>query len=212
VLPGKSPDPASKAAGRSGSADLVTANERAPDGQHELAPSERAIQATTRRKKGKLQTELAVTPQLAELATGTRDIDLGEMLISQTTGSTWVPSSDPDRHETWARGTVGALQGIEPADAIEGMIAAQMTATHNAAMECFRRAHLREQSFEGRQAALSQAGKLVRSFAMLVDSLNRHRGKGRQVVRVEHVTVEAGGQAIVGAIGGGEGGGKGNRG
>jgi hypothetical protein len=41
----------------------------------------------------------------------------------------------------------------------------------------------------------------------LFDALNRHRGKGQQVVRVEHVTVQAGGQAIVGAVtqgGGGE--------
>ena len=42
--------------------------------------------------------------------------------------------------------------------------------------------------------------KLVRSFAVLTDALNRHRGKGQQVVRVEHVTVQAGGQAIVGAV------------
>jgi hypothetical protein len=41
----------------------------------------------------------------------------------------------------------------------------------------------------------------------LTDALNRHRGKGsQQVVRVEHVTVQAGGQAIVGAVtqGGGD--------
>jgi hypothetical protein len=178
----------------------------------QLVSTNGEVRAKTRRKNSKLLTELAMTPQQAELATGTRDIDLGEILISQTTGSTWVPSSDPDRHETWAKGTIGALQGIEPRDAIEGMIAAQMTATHNAAMECFRRAHLREQTFEGRQAALSQAGKLVRSFTMLVDSLNRHRGKGRQVVRVEHVTVEAGAQAIVGNVMGGGGGATRNRG
>jgi hypothetical protein len=192
-------------------ADLVSSTGSAGD-DGQLTSTKREVRAKTRRKNGKLQTELAVTQEQAELATGTPDIDLSEMLISQTTGSTWVPSSDPDRHETWAKGTIGALQGIEPRDAIEGMIAAQMTATHNAAMECFRRAHLREQSFEGRQASLTQANKLVRSFTMLVDSLNRHRGKGRQVVRVEHVTVEAGAQAIVGNVSGGEGGATRNRG
>ena len=40
--------------------------------------------------------------------------------------------------------------------------------------------------------------------------LNRHRGKGQQVVRVEHVTVQAGGQAIVGAVTQGGGGHTGN--
>jgi hypothetical protein len=30
-------------------------------------------------------------------------------------------------------------------------------------------------------------GKLTRSFAALLDTLNRHRGKGQQKVTVEHV-------------------------
>jgi hypothetical protein len=58
---------------------------------------------------------------------------------------------------------------------------------------------LQEQSFEGRRN-LEFANKLVRSYATLVETLDKHRGKGQQVVRVEHVTVTAGGQAIVGAV------------
>ena len=54
---------------------------------------------------------------------------------------------------------------------------------------------------------MGAADKLVRSFAALLEALNRHRGKGQQVVRVEHVTVQAGGQAIVGAVTQGGGGG-----
>ena len=41
---------------------------------------------------------------------------------------------------------------------------------------------------------------MSRTYAALLEALNRHRGKGQQVVRVEHVTVQAGGQAIVGAV------------
>src|SRR5215208_4607540 len=90
------------------------------------------------------------------------------------------------------------------------MLAAQMIVVHDAALECFRRAHLPEQTFEGRQAALGQASKLVRSYAALLEALDRHRGKGQpQVVRVERVTVQAGGQAIVGAVSQGKGGGEG---
>ena len=80
------------------------------------------------------------------------------------------------------------------------MLATQMVATHEAAMECFRRAALAEQTFAGRELGLKYGEKLARSFAALTDALNRHRGKGQQVVRVEHVTVQAGGQAIVGAV------------
>src|SRR3954447_839531 len=47
---------------------------------------------------------------------------------------------------------------------------------------------------------LSQANKLSRTYAVLLDALNRHRGKGQQKVTVEHVHVHQGGQAIVGAV------------
>src|ERR687887_1087934 len=80
------------------------------------------------------------------------------------------------------------------------MLAAQLIAAHNAAMECYRRAMLREQTFEGRQQSLSQANKLSRASAALIEALNRHRGKGQQKVTVEHVHVHSGGQAVVGMV------------
>jgi hypothetical protein len=80
------------------------------------------------------------------------------------------------------------------------MIAAQLLAAHNAAMECYRRAMIGEQTFEGRRENLSQANKLSRTYAVLLDALNGHRGKGQQKVTVEHVHVHSGGQAVVGMI------------
>jgi len=101
-----------------------------------------------------------------------------------------------------------AMREIAPRDPLEGMLAAQLVATHAAALECYRRAAIPEQSFEGRQANLAQANRLVRSYATMLEALDRHRGKGQpQIVRVERVTVEAGGQAIVGAVGRDKGGG-----
>jgi hypothetical protein len=58
------------------------------------------------------------------------------------------------------------------------MIAAQLIACHKASMECYRRATLRDQPFEGWREQLNQANKLSRTYATLLDSLNRHRGKG----------------------------------
>jgi hypothetical protein len=95
---------------------------------------------------------------------------------------------------------VAALKETRPADPLEGMLAGQMIGLHAAAMECLRRAMLQEQSFEGREMNLNQANKLARSSAALLEALDKHRGKGQQTVRVEHVTVQAGGQAIVGAV------------
>src|SRR6266481_924569 len=52
-----------------------------------------------------------------------------------------------------------------------------------------------------RRENLNHAGKLSRTFATLLEALNRHRGKGQQNVVVEHVHVYKGGQAIVGNVG-----------
>lgn len=61
---------------------------------------------------------------------------------------------------------------------------------------------LGEQTLEGRRENLSQANKLSRTYATLVEALNRHRGKGgQQRVTVEHVHVHAGAQAVVGVVG-----------
>jgi hypothetical protein len=42
--------------------------------------------------------------------------------------------------------------------------------------------------------------KLARTFAAQVEALKRYRTRGQQRVTVEHVTVNAGGRAIVGAV------------
>ena len=95
---------------------------------------------------------------------------------------------------------IAGLIGIAPQDEIEGMIAAQLIAAHNATMECYRRAMIGEQTLEGRRENLNQANKLSRTYATLIEALNRHRGKGQQKVTVEHVDVHAGGQAVVGVV------------
>jgi hypothetical protein len=97
----------------------------------------------------------------------------------------------------------GTMLGLKPKDECEAVLIAQMIGCHNAAMECFRRAMLKEQSFQGCQLNLNYASKLSRAFALHMEALDKHRGKGQQTVRVEHVTVNAGGQAIVGNVQGG---------
>jgi hypothetical protein len=72
------------------------------------------------------------------------------------------------------------LPGIGPKDAIEEMVAAQMLACHDAAMDCFKNASRDGLSRALSQDYLNQGGKLSRTFAMLLDALNRHRGKGQQ--------------------------------
>jgi hypothetical protein len=123
-----------------------------------------------------------------------------DILALQTTDSLWLKNSNEQARDQQFRAVVAGLIGIRPNDELEGMIAAQLIAAHNAAMECYRRAMLGEQTFEGRRENLSQANKLSWTYAVLLEALNRHRGKGQQKVTVEHVHVHSGGQAIVGNI------------
>jgi len=122
------------------------------------------------------------------------------VLANQTFQTLWIKHSDEETRDQQFSATAQGLVGIGPRDELEGMIAAQLLAAHNAAMECYRRAMLGDQTFEGRRENLSQANKLSRTYSVLLDALNRHRGKGQQKVTVEHVHVHSGGQAIVGMV------------
>ncbi len=159
------------------------------------------------RKAGKATPEVLQVPlpearhgKLRKLG-GSTDDNFNNVLASQVSQALWLANSDKDECERQLQAAISAMLGVQSRDELEGMLGAQMIATHNAAMECFRRAMHREQSFEGRRQNLEFATKLTRSYTALLEALDRHRGKGQpQVVRVERVTVEAGGQAIVGAV------------
>jgi hypothetical protein len=131
---------------------------------------------------------------------GSQSDHWNNIIANQTMKSLWVKHSNETTLDGQRKATVSALVGIGPNDEIEGMIAAQLIAAHNASMECYRRAMLGEQTFEERRENLAQANKLSRTYATLLDALNRHRGKGQQKVTVEHVHVHAGGQAVVGVV------------
>ena len=132
---------------------------------------------------------------------GSRSDHWNNILANQTVQALWLEPSDAETRDKQFNATVAALVGIGPKDELEGMMAAQLIAAHNAAMECYRRAMIGEQTFEGRRENLAQANKLSRTYATLVEALNRHRGKGQQKVTVEHVHVHSGGQAVVGVVG-----------
>jgi hypothetical protein len=131
---------------------------------------------------------------------GSQNDDWNNIVANQAISALWLKNSDIEEAKKQRGATVATLLGIAPRDEIEGMLAAQLVACHNASMECFRRAMIGEQTFEGRRENLSQANKLSRTYAVLLDALNRHRGKGAQKVTVEHVHVHQGGQAIVGNV------------
>ena len=91
---------------------------------------------------------------------------------------------------------------LAPRDGVEGMLAAQMVSVHRIAMELLAEGRRYGQSIELATFRLNQAGRLLRLFAMQLETLNRNRGKGpsEQKVTVQHVHVNDGGQAVVGNV------------
>ena len=139
---------------------------------------------------------------------GSANDTFNNILFNQVVNALWLAHSDKDDRDSRFVTAALGMAAVRPNDEIEGMLAAQMVAAHTTAMECYRRAMLQEQTYEGRRENLNQANKLTRSYAMLMDTLDRRRGKGQQKVTVEHVHVHKGGQAIVGNVTGGGGGAK----
>jgi len=94
---------------------------------------------------------------------------------------------------------LSVVKGIEPKDQVEAMLAAQMAAVHMATMTFARRlAHV--ENLPQQESAERAFNKLGRTFASQMEALNRYRNGGQQTVRVERVTVNEGGKAIVGNV------------
>lgn len=105
---------------------------------------------------------------------------------------------DPDNFDFM----LSVINGLEPRDQTEAMLAAQMASVHMATMTCARRlAHV--ESIPQQDSAERAFNKLARTFTTQMEALNRYRGKGQQKMTVEHVHVHDGGQAIVGNVEGG---------
>jgi hypothetical protein len=101
--------------------------------------------------------------------------------------------------------TLALVKGVQPRDEVEAMLAAQMAAVHMATMSFARRLTFVD-TIPQQDSAERAFNKLARTFAAQVEALKRYRSKGEQKVTVEHVTVNEGGQAIVGAVAQGGGG------
>ncbi|MET3968723.1 hypothetical protein [Bradyrhizobium sp. S3.9.1] len=135
------------------------------------------------------------SPQLSHLG-GSKHDEWNQVLCNQVLKAGWY-GHDPDlktRQDAYYA-NLAFLAGVSPKDVIEGMMAAQLFASHAAAMECYRRAALPEQTLQGRDLNLRHAAKLTRANAAHVEALAKHRNKGQQKVTVEHVHVYQGGQA-----------------
>jgi hypothetical protein len=91
------------------------------------------------------------------------------------------------------------IEAIAPNDEIEGALAVQMAGTHTAAMAILGKwdAYSRLQSMSLCAAA---ATRLMRAYTAQLEALRKLRHGASQHVRVEHVHISEGGQAVIGNV------------
>lgn len=94
---------------------------------------------------------------------------------------------------------MGFIDTMKPQDPAELLLCTQMAATHQAVMMMARKLNFVD-TIQQQDSAERALNKLMRTYTTQMETLKRYRTKGQQLVRVERVTVEDGGQAIVGNV------------
>jgi hypothetical protein len=96
--------------------------------------------------------------------------------------------------------SLALIEGAKPQGEIEAALVLQMACTHAAAMAVlatFAGGHGPDRNMAAKASA---AGRLLRAYATQVETLRRLRNGGSQIVRVEHVHINEGGQALIGNV------------
>ena len=94
---------------------------------------------------------------------------------------------------------LAVVDGVRPENETEAMLAVQMYGTHETAVQMLVKAK-NTQDPQVAQEAGNLAIKLMRTYTAQVEALSKLRRGGEQKVRVEHVHVYPGGQAVVGDV------------
>ena len=116
---------------------------------------------------------------------------LSESLISA--------SGNDSKVATELNGAIALMEQIAPKDPIESMLALQMIATHNMAMELVGLARQNTSKTYFEEFA-RHAERTLRIYSQQAAIFGKYRNGGKQTVEVKHVNVESGGQAIIGDV------------
>lgn len=134
--------------------------------------------------------------QLMAQALGVPDRDAMEGLLRQLVRAS-VSGGRPDAVNVSFM--MSMVQSIQPRDAVEAMLVAQMVSVHVMAMRCAH--HLANADDVAQHDSAARAlGRLARTFPAQIEALNRHRSHGEPAITVQNVSVEDGGNAIVGNV------------
>lgn len=91
------------------------------------------------------------------------------------------------------------VASMKPGDQAETLLLTQMAAIHMATMR-FAGNSNRERRVQVQEGYQRSLNKLARTYAAQMQTLKQYRSSGKQQIVVKHVTVNEGGQAIVGDV------------
>jgi len=130
------------------------------------------------------------------LGTASSDFVTASLLDLQTVAQ--FPGSGIS--ETAINAALAQIEGFAPRNEVEGALAVQMACTHRAAMSVLAKLD-NGQGSEVRVVRISSAAaRLLRTFTTQLEAYRRLRHGGDQYVRVEHVQISDGGQAVIGNV------------
>jgi hypothetical protein len=129
---------------------------------------------------------------------GTANARFAQRLAYQVATCQWLPGEWAARqHAEQATSAVAALKALAPANAVEGMLATQMVAAHNASLDLLQRAMADSQPERAIEERTRQYARLSEVFLKQLDRFMRQRGRQRQTIRIEHVRVVEDGTVTV---------------
>jgi hypothetical protein len=103
--------------------------------------------------------------------------------------------------EVAVNASLAFIEGAKPRDEVECALVMQMACTHTAAMAVLGTLGGAHGSNRNVAVKASAAARLLRAYVAQVEVLRRLRNGGSQLVRVEHVHVNEGGQELCGILG-----------
>ncbi|WP_052435632.1 hypothetical protein [Bradyrhizobium japonicum] len=179
----------------------------------QLAPAPKLPARRTRVKLRRVTSELAKAYppegdhqrwwERLKAALGTTSSDFVNATLMQVQNASRLPSGGIS--ETGVNAVLAFVEAAEPKNEMEAALAVQMACTHAVAMAVLSRVG-GGHGGDRHVAMMAAAGaRLLRAFATQVEAMRRLRNGGSQYMRIEHVHLEPGAQAVIGNMAKGHG-------
>lgn len=129
-------------------------------------------------------------------ALGTSSSDFVNATLLQLQSAARLPNSSIS--EIAMNAALSFVEGAKPQTELEAALVVQMACTHAAGMAVLSRlggAHGGDRHVASMAAA---ASRLLRAYALQLETLRRWRSGGSQYIRIEHIHIEPTAQAVIG--------------